>query len=89
MISVEEFNKFPKNTKENIINMIFGANTPSELERVKNDILNNPNSEYLSTLLENISCLHRGNIDGYYYEVKALVWVSPKCFGIDLENDDD
>lgn len=35
MITFKEFDKFSKENKEKVIDMIFGVNIPSELERIK------------------------------------------------------
>ena len=38
MITFEEFEKFSKENKEKVIDMIFGVNIPSELERIKKSL---------------------------------------------------
>ena len=38
MITFKEFEKFSKENKEKVIDMIFGVNIPSELETIKKSI---------------------------------------------------
>ena len=56
MITFKEFEKFSKENKEKVIDMIFGVNIPSELERIKKSIEEEgEKSEFVPILLENIS----------------------------------
>lgn len=53
MITFKEFDKFSKENKEKVIDMIFGVNIPSELERIKKSIdEEGEKSEFVSILLE-------------------------------------
>lgn len=90
MITFKEFDKFSKENKEKIIDMIFGVNIPSELERIKKSIeKEGEKSEFVPILLENISFVQGNQWIGKYYDVKGLVYMSPKEMGVNPEDHDD
>lgn len=90
MITFKEFDKFSKENKEKIIDMIFGVNIPSELERIKKSIEEEgEKSEFVPILLENISFVQGNQWIGKYYDVKGLVYMSPKEMGVNPEDHDD
>ena len=83
MITFKEFDKFSKENKEKVIDMIFGVNIPSELERIKKSIEEEgEKSEFVPILLENISFVQGNQWIGKYYDVKGLVYMSPKEMGV-------
>lgn len=89
MITFEEFEKFSKENKEKVIDMIFGANIPSELERIKKSLgEEGEKSEFVSILLENISFVPGNQLIGKYYNVKGLVYISPKEMSVNPEDHD-
>ena len=89
MITFKEFDKFSKENKEKVIDMIFGVNIPSELERIKKSIEEEgEKSEFVHILLENISFVQGNQWIGKYYDVKGLVYMSPN-FGVNPEDHDD
>ena len=70
MITFKEFEKFSKENKEKVIDMIFGVNIPSELERIKKSIEEEgEKSEFVPILLENISFVQGNQWIGKYYDV--------------------
>lgn len=78
MITFKEFEKFSKENKEKVIDMIFGVNIPSELERIKKSIEEEgEKSEFVPILLENISFVQGNQWIGKYYDVKGLVYMNP------------
>ena len=90
MITFKEFDKFSKENKEKVIDMIFGVNIPSELERIKKSIdEEGEKSEFVPVLLENISFVQGNQWIGKYYDVKGLVYMSPKEMGVNPEDHDD
>ena len=90
MIIFKEFDKFSKENKEKVIDMIFGVNIPSELERIKKSIEEEgEKSEFVPILLENISFVQGNQWIGKYYDVKGLVYMSPKEMGVNPEDHDD
>ena len=90
MITFKEFEKFSKENKEKVIDMIFGVNIPSELERIKKSIEEEgEKSEFVPILLENISFVQGNQWIGKYYDVKGLVYMSPKERGVNPEDNDD
>ena len=90
MITFKEFDKFSKENKEKVIDMIFGVNIPSELERIKKSIEEEgEKSEFVPILLENISFVQGKQWIGKYYYVKGLVYMSPKEMGVNPEDHDD
>ena len=90
MITFKEFEKFSKENKEKVIDMIFGVNIPSELERIKKSIEEEgEKSEFVPILLENISFVQGNQWIGKYYYVKGLVYMSPKEMGVNPEDHDD
>ena len=90
MITFKEFDKFSKEDKEKVIDMIFGVNIPSELERIKKSIEEEgEKSEFVPILLENISFVQGNQWIGKYYDVKGLVYMSPKEMGVNPEDHDD
>ena len=90
MITFKEFDKFSKENKEKVIDMIFGVNIPSELERIKKSIEEEgEKSEFVPILLENISFVQGNQWIGKYYDVKGLVYMSPKEMGVNPEDNDD
>ena len=90
MITFKEFEKFSKENKEKVIDMIFGVNIPSELERIKKSIEEEgEKSEFVPILLENISFVQGNQRIGKYYDVKGLVYMSPKEMGVNPEDHDD
>ena len=90
MITFEEFEKFSKENKEKVIDMIFGVNIPSELERIKKSLgEEGEKSEFASILLENISFVPGNQWIGKYYHVKGLVYISPKEMSVNPEDHDD
>lgn len=90
MITFKEFNKFSKENKEKVVDMIFGVNIPSELERIKKSIEEEgEKSEFVPILLENISFVQGNQWIGKYYDVKGLVYMSPKEMGVNPEDHDD
>ena len=89
MITFKEFDKFSKENKEKVIDMIFGVNIPSELERIKKSIEEEgEKSEFVPILLENISFVQGNQWIGKYYDVKGLVYMSPKEMGVNPETED-
>lgn len=90
MITFKEFDKFSKENKEKVIDMIFGVNIPSELERIKKSIEEEgEKSEFVPILMENISFVQGNQWIGKYYDVKGLVYMSPKEMGVNPEDHDD
>ena len=90
MITFKEFEKFSKENKEKVIDMIFGVNIPSEFERIKKSIEEEgEKSEFVPILLENISFVQGNQWIGKYYDVKGLVYMSPKEMGVNPEDHDD
>ena len=90
MITFKEFDKFSKENKKKVIDMIFGVNIPSELERIKKSIEEEgEKSEFVPILLENISFVQGNQWIGKYYDVKGLVYMSPKEMGVNPEDHDD
>ena len=90
MITFKEFEKFSKENKEKVMDMIFGVNIPSELERIKKSIEEEgEKSEFVPILLENISFVQGNQWIGKYYDVKGLVYMSPKEMGVNPEDNDD
>ena len=90
MITFKEFEKFSKENKEKVIDMIFGVNIPSELETIKKSIEEEgEKSEFVPILLENISFVQGNQWIGKYYDVKGLVYMSPKEMGVNPEDNDD
>ena len=90
MITFKEFEKFSKENKEKVIDMIFGVNIPSELERIKKSIEEEgEKSEFVPILLENISFVQGNQWIGKYYDVKGLAYMSPKEMGVNTEDNDD
>lgn len=90
MITFKEFDKFSKENKEKVFDMIFGVNIPSELERIKKSIEEEgEKSEFVPILLENISFVQGNQWIGKYYDVKGLVYMSPKEMGVNPEDHDD
>lgn len=90
MITFEEFEKFSKENKEKVIDMIFGVNIPSELERIKKSLgEEGEKSEFASILLENISFVQGNQWIGKDYNVKGLVYISPKEMSVNPEDHDD
>ena len=90
MITFKEFDKLSKENKEKVIDMIFGVNIPSELERIKKSIEEEgEKSEFVPILLENISFVQGNQWIGKYYDVKGLVYMSPKEMGVNPEDHDD
>ena len=90
MITFKEFDKFSKANKDKVIDMIFGVNIPSELERIKKIIEEEgEKSEFVHILLENISFVQGNQWIGKYYDVKGLVYMSPKEMGVNPEDHDD
>ena len=90
MITFKEFDKFSKENKEKVIAMIVGVNIPSELERIKKSIEEEgEKSEFVPILLENISFVQGNQWIGKYYDVKGLVYMSPKEMGVNPEDHDD
>lgn len=76
MLEIKYFNKFPLETKNKIIDMIFGANIPEELERIRKDILNRgEGSQYWNAVSDNVKLAYEGAFSGLYYNVNALVYV--------------
>lgn len=90
MITFKEFDKFSKENKEKVIDMIFGVNIPSELERIKKSIEEEgEKSEFVPILCETISFVQGNQWIGKYYDVKGLVYMSPKEMGVNPEDHDD
>lgn len=78
MLTFDQWEFIPESEQNRIIDIIFGANIPSEIEGIKTDIkTNGEDSEFIETLLENISYKFGNNIIGYYYEVCGLVYIKP------------
>lgn len=78
MLNFEQWEFIPEKEQNRIIDIIFGANIDSEIERIKTDIkTNGEDSEFIDTLLENISYKYGNQNIGYYYEVSGLVYVKP------------
>ena len=90
MITFKEFEKFSKENKEKVIDMIFGVNIPSELERIKKSIEEEgEKSEFVPILLGIISFVQGNQWIGKYYDVKGLVYMSPKEMSVNPEDHDD
>ena len=74
MISINEWRQFPLEIKNNIISMVYGSNIKSEIDIIKNNILNHGDKEL--EIIEYITPIHKGKLIGSYYEIKALIYVS-------------
>lgn len=78
MLTFDQWEFIPESEQDRIIDIIFGANIPSELERIRTDIkTNREESEFIVALLENISYKFGNNNIGYFYEVCGLVYIKP------------
>ena len=79
MLTFDQWEFIPESDQDRIIDIIFGANIPSELERIRTDIKTNREvSEFIVALLENISYKFGNNNIGYFYEVCGLVYIKPR-----------
>lgn len=90
MLRIVDFNKFPLETQNKIIDMIFGANIPEELERIRKDILNRrEGSQYWNAVRDNVKLAHGGLFSGLYYNVNALIYVPSSAIHGSPEIDSD
>lgn len=78
-LTYSQFNFIPEEQQDKIIEIVYGGNIPSEIKRIKEDLKKNKDkSEFMETLLENITFKYGNKYFGYYYEVSGLIYVKPK-----------